>query len=92
MEGKAFGLRIFIITRVTSVVEGRKKGRNDRKEYHSTSKARKVRLKIMASYYNILKVSQVLTFSTLGHYSFPFYKRIEKAPRLTYRTTKVHSL
>ena len=56
MEGKAFGLRIFIITRATSVIEGKKEGRNNRKEYYSTSKARKVRLEIMASYYNILKV------------------------------------
>ena len=57
MEGKAFGLRIFIITWVTSVVEGRKEGRNNRKEYYSTSRARKVRLEIVASYCNILKVS-----------------------------------
>ena len=92
MEGKAFGLRISITTRATSVIEGRKEGGNNRKEYHSTSKARKVRSKIVASYCNILKVSQVLAFSTLGHYSFPFYKRIEGAPRSTYGTTKVHSL
>ena len=56
MEGKAFGLRIFVITRVTSVVEGRKEGRNNRKEYYNINKARKVRLGIVASYYNILKV------------------------------------
>ena len=46
----------------------------------------------MALYYNILKVSQVLAFSTLGRYSFPFYKRMEKAPRLSYGTIKVYSL
>ena len=57
MEGKAFGLRIFVITWAISVVEGRKEGRNNRKEYHSISKARKVRLKIVVSYCNILKVS-----------------------------------
>ena len=57
MEGKAFGLRISVTTRATSVVEGKKKGGNDRKEYHSTSRARKVRSKIVALYYNILKVS-----------------------------------
>ena len=77
MEGKAFGLRIFITTRATSVMEGKKEkviGRNNRKEYYNISKARKVRSKIVASYCNILKVSQVLTFSTLGRYSFPFYK------------------
>ena len=68
-----------------------KEGRNNRKEYHSTSKARKVRSEIRASYCNILKVSQVLAFLTLGRYSFPFYKRIEGALRLTYRTTRVHS-
>ena len=26
MEGKAFGLRIFIITRATSIMEGKKEG------------------------------------------------------------------
>ena len=57
MEGKAFGLRIFIIIRVISVVERRKKGRNNRKEYYSISKVRKVRLEIVVLYYNILKVS-----------------------------------
>ena len=49
-----------VTTRATSVVEGRKEGvigRNNWKEYHSTSKARKVRSRIMASYCNILKVS-----------------------------------
>ena len=71
---------------------GRKEGRNNRKEYHSTSRARKVRSEIVASYCNILKVSQVLAFSTLGRYSFPFYRRMEGAPRLSYGTTKVHSL
>ena len=71
---------------------GRKEERNNRKEYHSTSKARKVRSEIVALYCNILKVSQVLAFSTLGRYSFPFYRRMEGAPRLTYGTTKVHSL
>ena len=73
-------------------MEGRREGRNNRKEYYSTSKARKVRLKIVTSYYNILKVFQVLTFSILGHYSFPFYKQMEGAPRLSYRITRVHSL
>ena len=53
---KAFGLRIFVITRGTSVVEGRKKGKHNRKEYYSISKARKVRLEIVVSYCNILKV------------------------------------
>ena len=61
-------------------MEGRKEGRNNRKEYHSTSRARKVRSKIMASYCNILKVSQVLAFSTLGRCSFLFYRRMEGAP------------
>ena len=86
---------VSVTTRATSVVEGRKEGvigKNSRKEYHSTSKARKVRSKIVASYCNILKVSQVLTFSTLGRCSFPFYRRMEGAPRLTYGTTKVHNL
>ena len=95
MEEKAFNLRIFIITRATSIMEKRKEGvirRNNRKEYHSISKARKVRSKIVASYYNILKVSQVFTFLTLGYYSFPFYKRMEKTPKLTYGITKVHNL
>ena len=50
-----------VTTWATSVVEGRKEGRkegrNNRKEYHSTSRARKVRSKIKASYCNILKVS-----------------------------------
>ena len=84
-----------VTTRATSVVERRKEGiigRNNWKEYHSTNRARKVRSEIMTSYCNILKVSQVLAFSTLGYYSFPFYRRMEKTPRLTYRTTKVHSL
>ena len=71
---------------------GKKEGRNNRKEYHSTSRARKVRSEIVASYCNILKVSQVLAFSTLGRCSFPFYRRMEGAPRLTYGTTRVHSL
>ena len=71
---------------------GRKEGKNNRKEYHSTSRARKVRSEIVASYCNILKVSQVLAFSTLGRCSFPFYRRMEGAPRLTYGTTRVHSL
>ena len=57
MEGKAFGLRISVITWAMSVVEGRKEGKNNRKEYHSISKARKVRSEIVASYCNILKVS-----------------------------------
>ena len=56
MEGKAFGLRIFVIIWVTSVVEGRKEGRNNRKEYYSISRARKVRLGIVVLYCNILKV------------------------------------
>ena len=73
-------------------MERRKKGRNNRKEYHSINKVKKVQSKIVALYYNILKVSQVLTFSTLGHYSFPFYKQMEEAPRLTYRITKIHNL
>ena len=87
---------IHVTTRATSVVEGRKegrrKGRNNRKEYHSISRARKVRLEIVVSYCNILKVSQVLAFSTLGCCSFPFYKQMEGASRLTYGITKVHSL
>ena len=58
----------------------RKEGRNNRKEYHSISRARKVRSEIVALYCNILKVSQVLAFSTLGCYSFPFYRRMERAP------------
>ena len=69
----------YVTTRATSVVKGSKEGRNNRKEYHSTSRARKVRLKIVASYCNILKVSQVLAFSTLGRCSFPFYKQMEGA-------------
>ena len=73
-------------------MERRKEGRNNWKEYHSISKARKVRLKIKALYYNIFKVSQVLTFLTLGYYSFSFYKRIEKAFKLTYGIIKVHNL
>ena len=73
-------------------MEGRKEGRNNWKEYHSTSRARKVRSEIRASYCNILKVSQVLAFSTLGCYSFPFYRRMEGALRLTYGITRVHSL
>ena len=36
---------------------GRKEGRNNRKEYHSISRARKVRSEIVALYCNILKVS-----------------------------------
>ena len=59
MEGKAFGLRIFIITWATSVIEGKKEGvigRNNRKEYYSISKARKVRSEIVALYCNIFKV------------------------------------
>ena len=85
--------RSIIITNwATSVVNKRKKVRSNRKEYHSISRARKVRSEIVALYCNILKVSQVLTFSTLGRYSFPFYKRMEKAPRLTYGITKVHNL
>ena len=56
MEGKAFGLRIFVITWATSIVE-RKEGRNNRKEYYNISRVRKVRLEIVASYCNILKVS-----------------------------------
>ena len=87
-----FAPAVAVTTRATSVVEGRKEGRNNRKEYHSTSRARKVRSEIVASYCNILKVSQVLAFSTLGRYSFPFYRRMEGAPRLTYGTIKVHSL
>ena len=43
MEGKAFNLRISIITRVISIMEGKKERRNNRKEYHNTNKARKVR-------------------------------------------------
>ena len=42
MEGKAFGLRIFVITWVMNVMERRKEGRNNRKEYYSISRARKV--------------------------------------------------
>ena len=57
MEEKAFGLKIFIITWVINVMERRKKGRNNRKEYYSISRARKVRLEINALYCNILKVS-----------------------------------
>ena len=37
--------------------EGRKEGRNNRKECHSINRARKVRLEIKALYCNILKVS-----------------------------------
>ena len=73
-------------------MKGRKKGRNKWKKYYSISKARKVRLKIVALYYNILKVFQVLTFSILSRYSFPFYKRMERAPRLTYGIIKVYNL
>ena len=36
---------------------GRKEERNNWKEYHSTSRARKVRSEIVALYCNILKVS-----------------------------------
>ena len=60
MEGKAFSLKIFIITWAISVMERKKKGiigRNNWKEYYSISKARKVRLRIMVLYYNIFKVS-----------------------------------
>ena len=57
MKEKAFGLKIFIIIWVTSVVERRKEGRNNRKEYYSISKVRKVQLEIMALYCNIIKVS-----------------------------------
>ena len=60
MEEKAFGWRIFVIIWVISVVErrkkGRRKGRNNWKEYYSISRVRKVRLEIMALYYNILKL------------------------------------
>ena len=83
---------VAVTTRATSVVEGRKEGRNNWKEYHSTSRARKVRSKIVASYCNILKVSRVLAFSTLGHYSFLFYRRMEGALRLTYGIIKVYNL
>ena len=38
-------------------MEGKKEGGNNRKKYYSISKARKVRLEIVALYYNILKVS-----------------------------------
>ena len=92
MKGKAFGLRIFIIIRITNIVEGRKEKKNNWKKYYSISKARKVRLKIVALYYNIFKVSQVLAFLILGYYSFPFYKQMEKAPRLIYGITKVYNL
>ena len=51
-----------------------------------------MRSEIVASYCNILKVSQVLAFLTLGYCSFPFYRRMEGAPRLSYGTTRVHSL
>ena len=73
-------------------MKGRKEERNNRKEYYSISKARKVQLKIVVLYCNILKVSQVLTFLTLGRYSFPFYRRIEGTPRSTYGTIKVYNL
>ena len=56
MEEKAFGLRIFVIIWVTSSMERRKKGKNNWKEYYSISRAKKVRLKIRASYCNIFKV------------------------------------
>ena len=95
MEGKAFGLRIFVITWVINVMEGRKEGiigKNNWKEYYSISKARKVGLKIKALYYNILKVFKVLTFLILGYCSFPFYKRMEGILRLTYGIIRVHSL
>ena len=91
----SMGINLFFITHCNnSGYEccGRKEGRNNRKEYHSTSRARKVRSEIVASYCNILKVSQVLAFSTLGRCSFPFYRRMEGAPRSTYGTTGVHSL
>ena len=87
-----FWLLVLVITRATSVVERRKEGRNNRKEYHSTSRARKVRSEIVALYCNILKVSQVLAFLTLGCCSFPFYRQMERAPRLSYGTIKVHNL
>ena len=57
MEKKAFGLRISIITRAMSIMERRKEGRNNQKEYHSINRVRKVRSGIVALYYNILKVS-----------------------------------
>ena len=47
-----------------------------------------MRLEIIVLYYNILKVSQVFIFLTLGYYSFPFYKRIKKALRLIYEIIK----
>ena len=62
-----FSRCLSVTTRATSVVEGRKEGRNNRKEYHSTSRARKVRSEIVASYCNILKVSQVLAFCQICH-------------------------
>ena len=68
-----------------------KEGRSNRKECHSISRARKVRLEIRALYCNIFNVSQVLAFLTLGHYSFLFYRRMEGAPRLIYGITRVHS-
>ena len=55
-------------------MEKKKEGKNNWKKYYSINKARKVWLRIMALYYNILKVSPVLTFLILGYYSFPFYK------------------
>ena len=51
-----------------------------------------MRSEIVVLYCNILKVSQVLAFLTLGRCSFPFYRRMEGAPRLSYGTTRVHSL
>ena len=57
MKEKAFNLRIFIITWVINIMEKKKEGKNNRKECYIISKARKVRLEIMALYYNILKVS-----------------------------------
>ena len=51
-----------------------------------------MQLEIVALYCNILKVSQVLAFSTLGRCSSPFYKRMERAPRLTYGIIKVYNL
>ena len=38
-------------------MKGKKKGKNNRKEYYNINKVRKVRLEIVALYYNILKVS-----------------------------------
>ena len=51
-----------------------------------------MRSEIVASYCNILKVSQVLAFSTLGCCSSLFYRRMEGAPRLSYGIIRVYSL